>query len=120
MAEFDTHTWPAFLWVMGSYDPAGGVGVAFFLHSHSPFSGVNSPTVDQLINEGAAAVNPQVRATVYAKLAQLVSQQAYAPFICTATSWDVAAKGVSGPGLTTAYGSFGQGPLVQWENVSVR
>jgi peptide/nickel transport system substrate-binding protein len=120
VAEFNTHTWPAFLWVMGSYDPAGGVGVSFFLQSHFPFSGVDDPVVDQLISQGAAAISPQARSRTYNKLASYLSQQAYVPFICAPTTWDIAAKGVSGPGLTSTYGSFGQGPLVQWENVSLR
>jgi len=119
VAEFNTHKWPAFLWVMGSYDPAGGIGVSFFLDSEGPFSGINSPTVDHYIAEGSASASTAVRAAAYANLAKYVSEQAYAPFICAPESWDIAAKGVSGPGLTTAYGSFGQGPLVQWENVSV-
>ncbi|MBO0885863.1 MAG: hypothetical protein J2O38_00590 [Acidimicrobiales bacterium] len=118
IAQFDTHKWPAFLWVMGSYDPAGGIGVSFFLASSGPFTGVHDPTVDSYINKGVASVNPKARASAYAGLAKYMSQQAYAPFICAGTTWDVAMKGVSGPGLTTAYGSFGQGPLVQWENVT--
>ena len=118
IAEFDTHKWPAFLWVMGSYDPAGGIGVSFFLASTGPFSGVHDPTVDSLINKGASSANPSVRASAYQDLAKYMNQQAYAPFICAGSAWDAAVKGVSGPGLTTAYGSFGQGPLVQWESVS--
>jgi peptide/nickel transport system substrate-binding protein len=116
--QFDTHKWQAFLWVMGSYDPSGGIGVSFFLASHGPFSGIHDTTVDNYINQGSAATTAKARASAYASLAKYVSQQAYAPFICAAAGWDVTAKGVSGPGLSTAYGSFGQGPLVQWENVS--
>jgi peptide/nickel transport system substrate-binding protein len=120
IAEFDTHKWQAYLWVMGSYDPAGGIGVSFFLASTGPFSGIHDPTVDKYIDQGAASVSTKARATAYSDLAKYVSQQAYAPYICAASSWDVTKKGVSGPGLTTAYGSFGQGPLVQWENVTVK
>jgi peptide/nickel transport system substrate-binding protein len=116
--EFDTHKWPAFLWVMGSYDPSGGIGVSFFLASTGPFSGIKDPTVDKYIDEGSSSVSMKARASAYASLAQYVSQEAYSPYICAAAGWDVTAKGVSGPGLTTAYGSFGQGPLVQWESVS--
>jgi peptide/nickel transport system substrate-binding protein len=112
--EFDTHKWPAFLWVMGSYDPAGGIGVSFFMASTGPFTGIHDPTVDKYIDEGAASVSMKARASAYADLAKYVSQQAYVPFICAATGWDAAAKGVTGPGLTTAYGSG------QWEDVSVK
>jgi hypothetical protein len=41
------------------------------------------------------------------------------PFICAPSSWDVAAKGVSAPGLTTAYGGYVGGPMVQWQNATV-
>ena len=119
IGEFNTHTWPAYLWVMGSYDPAGGIGVSFFLASYGPFSGIHDPTVDKYIGQGQASVGKSARAAAYAALARYISAKAYAPYMCAATTWDVAAKGVTGPGLTTAYGSFGEGPLVQWENVSV-
>jgi peptide/nickel transport system substrate-binding protein len=119
VAEYDTHKWTVIPASIGSFDPAGGIGVPFRLASTGPFTGIHDPIVDQYIDEGEAAVNPKVRAKYYADLAHYLSQEAYTPFICTPTSWDIAAKGVSGPGLTTATAGFGEGPLVRWEDVSM-
>ena len=120
VAEYNTHRWQVIPASIGSYDPAGGIGVAFRLLSTGPFTGVHDPIVDRYINGGAQAVNPKVRASQYAKLASYLSQAAYTPFICSPDSWDVAAKGVSGPGLTTPIGGFGEGPLVLWQDVTVK
>lgn len=119
VAQYDTHKWTVIPASIGSFDPAGGIGVPFRLASNGPFTGIHDPTVDKYIDEGEAAVSQKVRARAYADLARYLSQQAYTPFICTPTSWDVAAKGVSGPGLTTPTPGFGEGPLVQWEDVSM-
>ena len=117
--EYDTHKWQAVASSsIGSYDPAGGIGVAFRLASTGPFTGIASPTVDHYITEGAQSVGTAARAAAYAGLAHYLGQQAYTPFICAPETWDIAAKGVSGPGLTTATGGFGEGPLVRWQDVS--
>ena len=104
---------------IGSWDPAGGIGVAFDLASHAPFSGVHDPKVDQLIAQGEANQDPAIRAKYYAQLAEYLNQQAYTPFICAPASWDITAKGVRGVGLTTPTASFVSGSIVQWQDVSV-
>lgn len=119
VAEYDTHKWTVIPAGIGSFDPAGGIGVSFRLASDGPFTGIHDKTVDKYIAEGAQSVEPNARAAAYAKLASYLNQQAYTPFICTPDSWDIAAKGVSGPGLTTATDGFGEGPLVAWEDVSM-
>ena len=119
VAEYNTHKWTVIPASIGSFDPAGGIGVSFRLASTGPFTGIHDLTVDKYIDAGAAGATTSVRAAAYAKLASYLNQQAYTPFICTPTSWDVVAKGVTGPGLTTATGGFGEGPLVRWEAVSL-
>jgi peptide/nickel transport system substrate-binding protein len=117
---FFTHKWQVNLWQIGAYDPAGGAALDFFLLGGGPFSGINDPTVNSYINMGGASSNTSVRATAYKNLANYLNQQALMPFICAPSSWDVAAKGVSAPGLTTAYGGYVGGPMVQWQNASVK
>jgi peptide/nickel transport system substrate-binding protein len=116
---FETHKWQVNLWNIGAYDPAGGAALDFFLLGSGPFSGINDPTVNSYINKGGASPRTSVRATAYKDLAEYLNKAALMPFICAPASWDVAAKGVNGPGLTTAYGGYVGGPMVQWQNVSV-
>jgi peptide/nickel transport system substrate-binding protein len=120
IAGFFTHKWQVNLWAIGSYDPAGGAALDFFLLGGGPFSGINDPTVNHYINMGAASSNPSVRATAYKHLAEYVNHEALMPFICAPSSWDITAKGVSGPGLTTAYAGYVGGSMVQWQNVSMK
>jgi peptide/nickel transport system substrate-binding protein len=116
---FFTHKWQVNLWAIGAYDPAGGAALDFFLLGGGPFSGINNPTVNSYIDTGAASSSTSVRATAYKNLARYLNQDALMPFVCAPASWDVAAKGVSAPGLTTVYGGYVGGPMVQWQNASV-
>lgn len=117
IAQYNSGKWEAFLTEGGSYDPAGSDGVALDL-STSTISGVHDPEINKLIHEGAAYVSMKARAKVYDEFNLVNSQKAYGPNICAPDSWDVMDKGISGPGLTTIWGNFGWGPMVQWENVS--
>jgi ABC-type transport system substrate-binding protein len=116
---FNTHKWQVNLWVTGAYDPAGGAALNFFLYSKGPFTGTHDAKVDSYITAGGASSNPKVRAVAYKNLANRLNQQALQPYICAPASWDVAAKGVTAPGLTTAFGGYVGGPMVQWQNASV-
>lgn len=104
---------------IGSWDPAGGIGVSFDLQSHAPFSGVHDPHVDALIAKAEANRSPATRAKYYAQLAEYLNEQAYTPFICAPSSWDITAKGVEGTGLTTPTASFDSGSIVLWQDVSM-
>jgi ABC-type transport system substrate-binding protein len=119
ISGFDTHKWQVNLWAIGAFDPAGGAALDFFLLGGGPFSGINDPQVNADINKAAASSNPEVRGAAYKNLASVLNQKALMPFVCAPASWDVAAKGVSAPGLTTAYGGYVGGPMVQWQNASV-
>jgi peptide/nickel transport system substrate-binding protein len=117
--EYLSGKWQADPAGIGSWDPAGGIGVAFDLQSHAPFSGVHDPHVDELIAKAAAYQQPANRARYYAQLAEYLNQQAYTPFICAPSSWDVSAKGVEGEGLTAPTPSFVSGSIVLWQDVSM-
>jgi peptide/nickel transport system substrate-binding protein len=66
-----------------------------------------------LINEGVGTLNTSARRVIYKKIAQYISDHAYSPFLFNVPTFNLSAKGVSGPGLTTS--NF----LVNWEDVSV-
>ncbi|MBO0691457.1 MAG: ABC transporter substrate-binding protein [Acidimicrobiaceae bacterium] len=119
ISGFDTHKWQVNLWAIGAFDPAGGAALDFFLLGGGPFSGINDPTVNADINKAAGSSKMSVRSATYKHLASYLNQKALMPFVCAPASWDVAAKGVSAPGLTTAYGGYVGGPMVQWQNASV-
>lgn len=119
VAQYDTGKWAAFFTTGGAYDPAGSDGVALGFSSKSAISGVHDPELDKLINEGAAKVGYSARAAVYKQINALITQKAYSPNICAPDTWDIMDKGVSGPGLTTTWGNYGNGPAVLWEDVSI-
>jgi peptide/nickel transport system substrate-binding protein len=110
--------WQAALQTAGAWDPAGGVGVAFRFNSHSPFSGVHDPKLDDLLNQGQAATDSATRKSFYDKAAQYIAQNAYGPFLFPVATWNVAAKNVTGPGLTNAIPSVAVNPQVLWEDVA--
>lgn len=114
------HKWQASEANLGSWDPSAGIGVAFRFFSHSPFTGVDNPTLDGLILQAEAASVPAVRKALYAKIARLISSEAYAPFLFSIATWNVAARGVRGPGLTTGnLPSIGNGPMIPWQDIAL-
>jgi peptide/nickel transport system substrate-binding protein len=115
---FQSKKWQAELQTAGSYDPAQGVGVAFRMASQSPFSGIKDPKLDQMLNEGAGTLDQGKRAQIYGDLAKYVSDQAYGPFYFAFAPANVAVKGVTGPGLTTAMPAVVVNPDVFWDEVS--
>lgn len=110
--------WQAALQTAGAWDPAGGVGVAFRFNSKSPFSGVHDPKLDALLGQAQAAIDSATRKSFYDKAAQYIAQNAYGPFLFPVATWNVAAHGVTGPGLTDAIPSVAVDPQILWEDVS--
>ncbi len=116
--QFTSRKWQAMVQTAGSYDPAAGVGVAFRFSSQSPFSGVHDTHLDGLLNAAAGTLNQSARCSLYAQAASYINQQAYGPFYFSFAPANIAAKGVTGPGLTTALPSVVVTPMILWENVS--
>jgi peptide/nickel transport system substrate-binding protein len=114
---FVSKKWQAFLQTAGSYDPGTGVGVSFRFASTSPFSGVNDPKVDDLLNAAAATTNMAARATDYADLNAYIAKEAYGPFLFPIAGYNIAAHGVGGPGLTTPIPSEVVDPEILWQYV---
>ena len=99
--NFNGGKWQAMLQTAGAWDPAVGVGVGFRFNSMSPFSGINDPAIDQLLQKGAEVVDPEARDKIYVEAGQRISDEAYAPYILAFAPASVVAKNVHGPGLTT-------------------
>ncbi len=116
--QFTGKKWQAMVQTAGAYDPAAGVGVAFRFSSASPFSGVHDPHLDSLLGQAAGTLDMSTRCKLYNETASYISQKAYGPFYFAFAPANVAAKGVSGPGLTTALSSVVVTPNVPWEDVS--
>ena len=114
---FQSHKWQAFLQTAGAFDPGTGVGVAFRFASTSPFTGVWDKKVDNLINAAASTINNSDRAKDYAALNAYIAKQAYGPFLFPIAGYNIAAKGVVGPGLTTPIPTIVVLPGILWQDV---
>ena len=99
---FQSKKWTAMLQTAGSYDPAAGVGVAFRYASQSPFSGVKDKQLDALLGQALGTLDQDQRKSLYDQAAKYMNDEAYSPFLFAFAPASVAAKGVTGPGLTTA------------------
>jgi peptide/nickel transport system substrate-binding protein len=117
IAVFQSHKWQSFLQTAGAYDPGTGVGVAFRFSSVSPFTGVWDPKVDALINAAASTVDNSARANDYAQLNAYIAKMAYGPFLFPIAGYNIAEKGVYGPGLTTAIPTIVVLPGILWQDV---
>ncbi len=118
LALFKAHQWQSILTTMGSFDPATGLGVNVRMMSGGPYSGVSDPALDRLMVQGETELSNEARSATYAKIAKLISDQAYGPFLFTLTGYTVAAKGVQGPGVTTSLPSVAVAVEIHWEDVS--
>ncbi len=117
IAQFTGGKWQAALQTAGAWDPATGVGVAFRFASNSPFSGVHDPHLDALLSEAAGTVSPARRKAFYDEAAAYIAKKAYGPFLFPINGYDVAAKGVGGPGLSSPLPSVAVTPAILWEDV---
>ncbi|HUZ21124.1 MAG TPA: ABC transporter substrate-binding protein [Acidimicrobiales bacterium] len=117
ISQFIGGKWQIALQTAGAYDPATGVGVAFRFSSKSPFSGVHDPHLDNLLNKASGVINPKTRGLYYSAAAAYIAKEAYGPFLFPINGYDVAAKGVGGPGLSTPLPSVAVTPAILWEDV---
>jgi peptide/nickel transport system substrate-binding protein len=115
--QFQSNKWQASLQTAGAFDPAAGLGVNFRFGSKSIFSGVHDPKLDAIFAAATATLDPNKRAQLYAQAAQYISDQAYAPFLFPVNGWNIAAKNVTGPGLTTLLPASAVRPEILWAQV---
>ena len=111
-------SWQSMVQTAGSFDPASGVGVAFRFNSHSPFSGVHDPTLDNLLAEGAGSTNLATRCGFYNQAEAYIAKNYYGPFFFNFSPPNIAVHGISGPGLSTPLASVSVVPTIPWEDVS--
>jgi peptide/nickel transport system substrate-binding protein len=115
--QFTGGKWQAMLQTAGAWDPAAGVGVAFRFASTAPYSGVEDPHIDELLNRAAAATDPAERDRLYTEAGTYIAQKSYAPFGLAFAPANLAVRGVYGPGLTTKIPPLAVNPGVIWDQV---
>ncbi|MGY1839586.1 MULTISPECIES: ABC transporter substrate-binding protein [unclassified Modestobacter] len=115
--EFTSGQWQAMLQTAGAWDPAAGVGVGFRFASGVPYSGVNDPELDQLLNDASATVDEEERADLYRQAGELIAENFYAPFGLAFAPANLAVEGVHGPGLTTKIPPILVNAGVIWDEV---
>jgi peptide/nickel transport system substrate-binding protein len=120
IGAFTQGKWQAMLQTAGAYDPGTGVGVAFRFASTSPFSGVHDPKLDTILNAAASTINSATRNKDYDQAAAYIAQNAYGPFLFPIAGYNIAVKGVSAPGLTTAVPVTDVNPEVLWQYASIK
>ena len=109
--------WQSMVQTAGAFDPAGGIGVAFRFSSESPFSGVHDPKLDTLLNQAQGSTSLATRCTYYHQAQEYIAKNYYGPFYFSLNPTNVSAKGIGGPGLTSAVPAVAVTPTIPWESV---
>ncbi|HEY2505577.1 MAG TPA: ABC transporter substrate-binding protein [Streptosporangiaceae bacterium] len=117
IGAFETGKWQSMLQTAGAYDPGTGVGVGFRFSSTSPFTGVHDPKLDGMLAAAAATTNNATRKTDYDQAAAYIAQNSYGPFLFPIAGYNIAAKGVGGPGLTSPLPVTDVNPEILWQYV---
>jgi peptide/nickel transport system substrate-binding protein len=109
--------WQSMVQTAGAFDPAGGIGVAFRFLSLSPFSGVHDPKLDTLLNQAQGSTDLSTRCGYYHQAQEYIAKNYYGPFYFSLNPTNVSAKGIGGPGLTSAVPAVAVTPTIPWESV---
>jgi peptide/nickel transport system substrate-binding protein len=119
ISQFQGKQWQAALQTIGNYEPEAGLGLASRLGSDGKYSGVHDPKLDQLLADGVATNDQAKRKEIYEQVSKYVSDKAYSPFLFPVPGWNIAAKNVVGPGLTTQIPSNATRPQILWDRVGL-
>jgi peptide/nickel transport system substrate-binding protein len=95
---------------VGGYNPALVPGLSFYFGSTGTASMTTDPTLDGLIAAAEAQPNQTEAAAMYRNIFSYLNQKAYAPFLFTDNSFDIADKSVTG--------ISGNIPEVDWQDVA--
>jgi peptide/nickel transport system substrate-binding protein len=109
--------WQSMVQTAGAFDPAGGIGVSFRFSSMSPFSGVHDPQLDNLLNQAQGSTILSTRCNFYHQAQEYIAKNYYGPFYFSLNPTNISAKGIGGPGLTTAVPAVAVTPTIPWESV---
>jgi peptide/nickel transport system substrate-binding protein len=118
IAQFTSGKWQSMVQTAGAYDPAAGVGVGFRFESTSPFSGVHSTTLNNLLNQAQAVTSLNQRCSLYNQAAEYIAKNYDGPFYFAYAPANVMVKNVVGPGLTTPLPTVVVQPAILWEDVA--
>jgi peptide/nickel transport system substrate-binding protein len=110
-------TWQSMVQTAGAFDPAGGIGVAFRFSSTSPFSGVHDPKLDNMLTQAQGSTSLATRCQFYQQAQEYIAKNFYGPFYFSLNPTNVSAKGIGGPGLTSAVPAVAVTPTIPWESV---
>lgn len=117
---FLTHKWQAVLNTTGALDPAIGQGVNWRFMPGGIYDGVNNPALTHLLLAAESNLSNTVRKQLYLKAAELIARNAYMPFLFTFLQYNIAAKGVIGPGITKTMPAVVDTQMIQWERVFLK
>jgi peptide/nickel transport system substrate-binding protein len=117
IGAFTGGKWQSMLQTAGAYDPGTGVGVCFRFCSTSPFTGVWSTQLNDLLLGAAGTINPATRKSLYDQAAALIAKNAWGPFLFPIAGYNIADKGVGGPGLNSPLPVTDVNPEILWQYV---
>ena len=115
IGAFTQGKWQAMLQTAGAYDPGTGVGVCFRFCSTSPFTGVHDKKLDGMLIGAAGTIDQTTRKSLYDQAAAYIATNVYGPFLFPIAGYNIAAKGVGAPGLTTPLPVTDVNPEVLWQ-----
>jgi len=115
--NFTGGQWQAMLQTAGAWDPAVGVGVTFRFLSTAPFTGVADERIDELLVQAAQLSDEAERDALYLEIGQIISDEAYAPFILAFAPSSVATTNVHGPGVDTLIPPVVVNTAILWDEV---
>lgn len=118
IAFWESGKWQAEMGTIGDWDPAKELQL--HLGYGDPFSGVKDAHLQQLLDDAVTVPTASARAAAYHRVAEYLSQKDYYVFFFPSITYDIAAKGVTGPGLTSPLPGFQGGPQILWQDVRAR
>jgi peptide/nickel transport system substrate-binding protein len=118
MDAFQSGKWQVFVQTAGAFDPAAGLGVGVRFLSSSFESGIHDPKLDALFAKATEVQSDSARKAVYKQAAKYISDNALAPLLFPVPGWNIAAKNLTGQGLTTVIPASAVRPEVLWETVA--
>lgn len=115
IAFWGSGKWQSEMGTIGDWDPAKELEL--HLGYGQTFSGVKDAHLQRLLNAAITVSTRAARTKAYHRVAAYVSRKDYYVFFFPSITYDVAAKGVTGPGLTTVLPGFQGGPQILWQDV---
>lgn len=115
--SYASKKWQAAVHYVGSLDPAVVLGPSLMFGplDAGNYSGVEDPQLNSILNRAAETVSPGARKHLYYEASKIIAKKAYGIFLYPVFTAQIAAKGIGGPGLTTAIPAAVSWPSVLWQ-----